>query len=139
MTETDYLLEKKTEGTGHMSSKSGDKLTKSKVLIFFFNTYKLHNFEKLEHIWHSVYYSDIISYNREMKWIRYNKETTSYNYEMKFHRFHILMKEFIALLKNEILPMHTVIMFSVHRVTLKSGCVAVQCKLCYCTVNSVLC
>ena len=55
---------------------------------------------KLEHSWYSVYYSEIISYNYEMKWIRYNKETTSYNYEIKFNRFHILMKEFIALLKN---------------------------------------
>ena len=42
--------------------------------------------------------------NYEMKWIRHNNETTSYNYEMKFIRFHIFMKEFIALLKNEILP-----------------------------------
>ena len=58
---------------------------------------------KLEHSWHSAYYSETISYNYEMKWIRH-KETTSYNYEMKFIRFHIFMKKFIALLKNEILP-----------------------------------
>ena len=86
-----------------MSSKPGDELTKSRVLVFF-NTYKLHNCMKLEHSWHSVYYSETISYNYEMKWIRYNKETTSCNYEMKFIRFHIFMKEFIALLKNKILP-----------------------------------
>ena len=59
---------------------------------------------KLEHIWHSVYYIKTISYNYEMKWIRYNNETTSYNHEMKLIRFHIFMKELIALLKNEILP-----------------------------------
>ena len=58
---------------------------------------------KLEHGWHSVYYSETISYNYEMKWIRYNDETTSYNYEMKLIRFHIFIKKFIALLKNEIL------------------------------------
>ena len=86
-----------------MSSNQGDKLTKSKVLVFF-NTYKLHNCMKVEHSRHSVYYSETISYNYEMKWIRYNKKTTSYNYEMKFIRFYIFMKEFIALLKNEILP-----------------------------------
>ena len=39
-----------------------------------------------------------------MKWIRHNNETTSYNYKMKLIRFHYFMKEFIALLKNEILP-----------------------------------
>ena len=39
-----------------------------------------------------------------MKWIRHNNKITSRNYEMKFIRFHIVMKEFIALLKNEILP-----------------------------------
>ena len=59
---------------------------------------------KLEHSWHSVYYSETISYNYETKWITYNKETTSDNYEMKFIKFHIFMKEFIDLLKNEILP-----------------------------------
>ena len=104
MTETDYLLEKKPEGTGFMSSKPGDELTKSRVLVFF-NTYKLHNRMKLEHSWDSVYYSETIPYNYEIKWIRYNKETTSCNYEMKFIRFHIFMKELIVFLNNEILPM----------------------------------
>ena len=37
----------------------------------------------------------------EMKWIRHNNETASYNYEMKFIRFHISMKELIALLKKQ--------------------------------------
>ena len=59
---------------------------------------------KLEHSWHLMYYSKTISYNYEMKWIRHNNETTSYNYEIKLIRFHIFMKKFIALLKNEILP-----------------------------------
>ena len=54
----------------------------------------------LEHSWHSVFYSETISYKYEMKLSRYNDETTSYNYEMKLVRFHIFMKEFIALLKN---------------------------------------
>ena len=52
--------------------------------------------------------SEIISFNYEMKWTRYINETTSYIYEMKFIRFHIFMKEFIDLLKNEILPALTV-------------------------------
>ena len=68
------------------------------------NTYKLHNHMKLEHGFHSVYYSKTISYKYEIKWIRHNNETTSYNYEIKFIRFHICKKEFIALLKNKILP-----------------------------------
>ena len=34
LTETDYLLEKKLEGTGYMSSKPGGELTKSRVLVF---------------------------------------------------------------------------------------------------------
>ena len=41
-----------------------------------------------------------------MKWIRHYNETTLHNYEMKFIRFPIFMKEFIALLKNEILSRH---------------------------------
>ena len=59
---------------------------------------------KLEHTWHTVYYSETISYKYERKQIRYNNETTSWKYEMKFIRFYICMKEFIALLKNKILP-----------------------------------
>ena len=59
---------------------------------------------KLEHSCYSVYYSETVSYNFEMKWIRNCNETTSYNYEIKFIRFHSFMKEFIALMKNEILP-----------------------------------
>ena len=34
----------------------------------------------------------------------YNNVANSYNYEMKSIRYHIFMKEFIFLLKNEILP-----------------------------------
>ena len=64
---------------------------------------------KLEHSWHSVFYSKNISYKYEMKLSRYNNETTSYIYEMKLIRFHIFMKEFIALLKNEILPNNQVV------------------------------
>ena len=85
-----------------MSTKPGDELTKSRVLVFF-NTYKLHHHMKLEQSWHSMYHSKTISYNYEMKWIRYNNETTPYNYEMKVIRFHIFMKEFIALLTSKIL------------------------------------
>ena len=59
---------------------------------------------KLEHSCHVVSYSATISYNYEMDLSKYNNETTSYNYEMKLIRFHIIMKEFIALLKNKILP-----------------------------------
>ena len=59
---------------------------------------------KLEYSWQSVFYSETFSYNYEMKFSRYKNETTSYNYEMKLFRFHIFMKEFIALLKNKILP-----------------------------------
>ena len=58
----------------------------------------------LKHSWHSVFYSETLSYKYEMKLSKYNNETTSYNYEMKLITFHIFMKEFIALLKNEILP-----------------------------------
>ena len=58
---------------------------------------------KLTHSWHSVYYSETISYSYEMKWIGHNSETTSYKYEMKLITFQICMKEFIALLKNKIL------------------------------------
>ena len=61
-----------------MSSNLGYKLTMSRILVFI-KTYKLHNRMKLEHTWHSVYYSEIISYNYEQKWIRYSNETTSYN------------------------------------------------------------
>ena len=59
---------------------------------------------KLQHSGHVVFYSKTISYNYEMKLSIYNNETTSYNYEMKLIRVHIFMKEFIALLKNKILP-----------------------------------
>ena len=45
-----------------------------------------------------------------MKWIRHYNETTLHNYEMKFIRFPIFMKEFMALLKNEILPRELVIL-----------------------------
>ena len=60
---------------------------------------------KLEHGWHSVHYNETISYNYEMKLSRYNNEAISYNYEKKSIRYHIFMKEFIFLLKNEILPL----------------------------------
>ena len=43
-----------TEGTGYMSSKPGDKLTKRKVLVFF-QYKKIHNLMNLEHSWHSVF------------------------------------------------------------------------------------
>ena len=40
-----------------------------------------------------------------MKLSIYNNVGNSYNYEMKLIRYHIFMKEFIFLLKNEILPL----------------------------------
>ena len=86
-----------------MSSKPGDELIKSRVPVFFLNTYKLHIHTKLENSWYSVYYSETISFNYEMIWIRHHNETTSYTYEMKFIRFHIFMKKCTALLKNKIL------------------------------------
>ena len=59
---------------------------------------------KFEHSCHVVSYSATFSYNYEMQLSKYNNETTSYNHEMKLIRFHIFTKEFIALLKNKILP-----------------------------------
>ena len=63
---------------------------------------------KLEHSWNAVFYSETIPYTCELKLSKYNNETTSYNYDLILIRFHIFMKEFIALLKNEILPKHTI-------------------------------
>ena len=63
----DWLLTRETtECTDYMSSKSGDKLTKSRG-IFFVDTYKLHNVVRLEHSWHLAYYSETISYKYKIK------------------------------------------------------------------------